>query len=230
MYWYVVECQQVLHMGFLALAHFENSKWYPDWYPDLWFVAGTPTETENTLLHFWVTSLVVSSVSDIRKLNHINCKKRNSKVKKTYVQFAVVTVCTTAQRLLGLTYILAWQKGVWGGGAGVRGSLNIVVEIAAWDMWYMWTQFLFSSSLSQTMTPWLQPIQATFCHLGSKGHWYLHQVLQSMKDGKQAIPVDRMLHNRSLDSQLKGEPSWTGSLDYTNWQLSCLMLSYHCWC
>ena len=51
---------------------------------------------------------------------------------------------------------------------------------------------------------------------GSKGHWYLHQVLQSIKDGKQANPADRMLHNRSLDSQLKGEPSWTGSLDYTN--------------
>ncbi len=40
--------------------------------------------------------------------------------------------------------------------------------------------------------------------------WYPHQVLQSMKDGKQANSADWMLYNRSLNLQLKGE-----SLDYT---------------
>ena len=102
---------------------------------------------------FWVTSLVVSFESDIRKLNHINLTKKTS-----------------------------WHHGF----------------------------------ISHFLPP------------GPKGHWYLHQVLQSMKDGKQANPADRMSHNRSLDPQLKGiELDW--SLDYTNWQLSCPMLSHHCW-
>ncbi len=152
------------YMRFLALRHFENSKWFPD----LWFVAGTATETENTLRHFWVTSLVVSSVSDIRKLNHINCKKEIPKLKLlSSLQWSLYALLS---RGCWASHIY-WhdrRKFEGGGGHQVRGSLNFVVEIAAWDMWYMWTPFLFNSSLSQTMTPWLQLIQATFCNLGPK--------------------------------------------------------------
>ncbi len=97
-----------------------------------------------------------------QKILKLQSQKSNPKI-ETSVQITVVTLCPTCQRLLGLTYtsIWAWQKGFWGrgraeGSPGVRGSLNFVVEIAAWDMWYMRTQFLFNSSLSQTMTPWLQ--------------------------------------------------------------------------
>ncbi len=146
---------------------------------------------------WWVTSLVLSSVWDIRKLNHIDCRKEIPKLKLLYkLQWSLYALLP---RGCWASHIY-WQdrREINGVGEGGRGSLTFVVEIAAWNMWYIWTQFLFNSP-----QPWHHGSRSHFLPPEPKGHWYLHQVLQQMKAGKRTNAAKKMLHNRSLDSQLK---------------------------